>query len=689
MKKNVYVFHFEDIEDDWERVLVYDVETVPDLQTLKEVIASGNREYLDAMKAQHVCMAMRSHIYQSLRTIEANKVLKRYEKHERDGWTYFTRMNTNAEEIAKDIASVASAYDLDLAAHNGKRFDFLVLELVKDGRVYEAKGNVFFVRRGKYHRLIDTLELTGENLENSCKAMGVELSKAYDEDLRAYLENDVYMLARLVDALRQAGIKYTMTRTARKFFYDVVSPEGIKRVKTITDEGFAPEYAGGRTEVFKAWAGDVKVFDVNSLYPFVMARFLYPATVKEGEDIVIRVWKARQPQSFTAYIDSIREAVKETLLTDARRLKDLVEMKSVYYHAKVRLKGIHASFKDLEDVILRYFPFSHKLKGRRVFSLNPSAVYHVEGYEVAFLAFFDFELLDLYVSEAEKLWFAPEVERLYEERKRAKKEGDLLKVAQKKAVLVNLYGVFGLRQETVVRKRIKRTEKEKLLPLFDGYRDVEVIEEARLLKAYGDAKTLNVAVLNKEYVVEEKTKDFVRVMSAPTIATGTTSHGRFWLLANIYHIVLNRGGEVYYCDTDSVFTNITLESTDEMGGFKHEGTYRKAFFLAPKTYILEDEKGQVEIAAKGTGDALVKEFITQTFKTNFRLLRRMAISLDRKTHKIPQGDGWLRTLQDEVDYFSHWRGVMEKAMVEIENENVRNDLRTILDEATKKGRARV
>ncbi|MGB9772297.1 MAG: DNA polymerase, partial [Candidatus Kapaibacteriota bacterium] len=685
MKKNVYKFHFENIEDDWERVLVYDVETVPDLQTLKEVIASGNREYLDAKKAQHVCMAMRTHVYNSLRTAQANKVLKRYEKHERDGWTYFTRMNTNAEEIAKDVATVARAYDLDFVAHNGKRFDFLVLELVKDGRVYQAKGNAFFVYRRKYHRLIDTLELTGGNLENSCKAMGVDIVKAYDEDLKAYLENDVYMLTRLVDALRSAGIKYTMTRTARKFFYDVVSPEGIKRVKTITDEGFAPEYAGGRTEVFKAWAGDLKVYDVNSLYPFVMARFLYPATVKEGEDIVIRVWKARKPESFIAYIESIREAVKETLLTDARRLKDIVEMKSVYYHAKVRLKGIHASFKDLEDVILRYFPFSLKYKGRRVFSLNTSEVYHVEGYEVAFLAMFEFELIDLYVSEAEKLWFAPEIERLYEERKRAKKEGDILRTAQKKAILVNLYGVFGLRQEKVTTKRIKRTEKEKLLPLFNGYSDVEVIEEARLLKAYGNEKTLNVAVLTKEYVVEEKTKDFARVMSAPTIATGTTSHGRFWLLANIYHIVLNRGGEVYYVDTDSVFTNITLESSEELGAFKNEGTYRKAFFFAPKTYILEDEKGDVEIAAKGTGDALVKEFITQTFKTNFRLLRRMAISLDRKTLKIPQGDGWMRTLQDEVDYFTHWRDVLEKAMVEIENEGVRNDLRAILDEATKKG----
>lgn len=42
--------------------------------------------------------------------------------------------------------------------------------------------------------------------------------------------------------------------------------------------------------------------------------------------------------------------------------------------------------------------------------------------------------------------------------------------------------------------------------------------------------------------------------------------------------------DLYYCDTDSIFTTSTLPSSDELGAFKHEYTAEEGYFAAPKFY---------------------------------------------------------------------------------------------------------
>lgn len=79
----------------------------------------------------------------------------------------------------------------------------------------------------------------------------------------------------------------------------------------------------------------------------------------------------------------------------------------------------------------------------------------------------------------------------------------------------------------------------------------------------------------------------------PVYATFVTAYARHVLYEGI-ETVLNLGGDVYYCDTDSIKTNIKLpdemiHSTD-LGKWGFEGFYQESVFVSPKLYsMLGDE----------------------------------------------------------------------------------------------------
>lgn len=79
----------------------------------------------------------------------------------------------------------------------------------------------------------------------------------------------------------------------------------------------------------------------------------------------------------------------------------------------------------------------------------------------------------------------------------------------------------------------------------------------------------------------------------PVYATFVTAYARHVLYEGI-ETVLNLGGDVYYCDTDSIKTNIKLpaemiHSTD-LGKWDFEGHYKESVFVSPKLYsMLGDE----------------------------------------------------------------------------------------------------
>ena len=86
------------------------------------------------------------------------------------------------------------------------------------------------------------------------------------------------------------------------------------------------------------------------------------------------------------------------------------------------------------------------------------------------------------------------------------------------------------------------------------------------------------------------------------IASYITSTARLKLFKAIYSII-NRGGQIYYCDTDSIYTNIQLDneyiSDIELGKWKLEYKVDKARFFGSKSYIIVKDNGEQLIKFKG------------------------------------------------------------------------------------------
>jgi hypothetical protein len=94
-----------------------------------------------------------------------------------------------------------------------------------------------------------------------------------------------------------------------------------------------------------------------------------------------------------------------------------------------------------------------------------------------------------------------------------------------------------------------------------------------------------------------KTESYRNRAVNPIIAVFITSYARMAL-----YDILTRVNEkeLYYCDTDSIYTTAALPVSQELGKLKLEGTFDNAIFRAPKIYALEAE-GRTTIKAKGCG----------------------------------------------------------------------------------------
>lgn len=87
-----------------------------------------------------------------------------------------------------------------------------------------------------------------------------------------------------------------------------------------------------------------------------------------------------------------------------------------------------------------------------------------------------------------------------------------------------------------------------------------------------------------------------------------TAYGRLELLKG-----LRSCSEVYYTDTDSLFTPDVLPTSTDLGGMKEEGTYTACEFAAKKIYVLDGKakaKGVPQLQALDfirTGKAVYKK----------------------------------------------------------------------------------
>ena len=109
---------------------------------------------------------------------------------------------------------------------------------------------------------------------------------------------------------------------------------------------------------------------------------------------------------------------------------------------------------------------------------------------------------------------------------------------------------------------------------------------------------LNTALVSKKLPSDKWHRSFVNV----SVGASITGFARAYLLDAMVQII-NKGGELIYADTDSIFYKGELEFDNigpDLGQWELEGQYIDGAIAGKKLYFFQEENGNCKIASKGT-----------------------------------------------------------------------------------------
>lgn len=216
-----------------------------------------------------------------------------------DGETYHDIWSADCVTLMYDWLQLREEKYL-LFAHNGGKFDFFFfveLGLVSDPLMIIASRMVK-LGLGK-HELRDSYSIMPFALDKY-KKTEIDYDKfersereKHKAEIRAYLRDDCVNLFELVNAfVNRFGPMLTVGATSIK---ELGKLHPIRRGNATHDAEYRPFYMGGRVSAFEPGThkGAFKIYDVNSMYPFVMRSELHPYGqdyVTMSRDIKIDSW---------------------------------------------------------------------------------------------------------------------------------------------------------------------------------------------------------------------------------------------------------------------------------------------------------------------------------------------------------------------------------------------------------------
>lgn len=167
--------------------------------------------------------------------------------------------------------------------HNGGRFDlFYLMDYMSNDELFILNNRIVRCYIGK-QEIRDSFSIMPFALarykkdEIDYNKMEAEVRDNHREEITSYLKGDCVYLhelcSRFVDRF---GPKLTIGSTA---LHELKKVHKYKRLSTVEDKEIRSKfYYGGRVQCFEKGiiSTDVKVYDVNSMYPYVMRNFLHP-----------------------------------------------------------------------------------------------------------------------------------------------------------------------------------------------------------------------------------------------------------------------------------------------------------------------------------------------------------------------------------------------------------------------------
>nr|QWO71373.1 DNA polymerase [Termitomyces sp. DKA64] len=195
---------------------------------------------------------------------------------------------------------------------------------------------------------------------------------------------------------------------------------------------------------------------------------------------------------------------------------------------------------------------------------------------------------------------------------------DTLKGSQRqvvKSLLNNLLGRFGLNFVKPITRTVKKKELDKILATKEIKTFKQVNENSFIVtykplvnKAICESHNLDyqTVILNENKGNILNNIDVFQDTSI-IISAFTTAYARVHMHKTKLEI-LAKGGSIYYSDTDSLVTNLTLNQLEEiipdrigntLGKLKLEYNIKEAYFISNKTYALKLDNEEVIHRAKG------------------------------------------------------------------------------------------
>ena len=314
----------------------------------------------------------------------------------------------------------------------------------------------------------------------------------------------------------------------------------IKKINKYSLDFHKRGYYGGRTEVLKRGSVEGKRifgYDVNSLYPYVMGKYAYP---DPNTLSICRNGAIRHIKSF--------EGISDVIITS-------------------------------NDNNIPFLPFRHKT-GRLMFPSGTwRGVYsHFELRKALELGYSIDKVIETHYYTKTMRPFKKFVDTFYEMKLKYDLDNNQAMKILCKLNMNSLYGKFfqDPYNERVVRHIDSMTKDE-----IDEFNDT------------GYKETIAGKEEEWRYYDREKIEDInIPAFVIPIWAIYTTAYARDTLFS-----YLNKNS--YYCDTDSVFTTKRIETSDKLGAMKLEHDIKKAVFVRPKFYFIEDKNGKSYIKIKG------------------------------------------------------------------------------------------
>lgn len=426
-----------------------------------------------------------------------------------------------------------------------------------------------------------------------------------------YLKKDLISLLEVLDLFnkyiyRKFDLQITGCLTISRlsfniFIKDYLLDSKIPIIKGNMYNDIKEAYYGGVTEVYKPYGNNLYYYDVNSLYPYAA---LNPMCGNKYTYIENMNNVGLESNNLFGFFFCEIEAPNNYLgLLPIRTPSGLLMPKGKW-------EGWY---------------FSEELK----FALK-------NGYKIKVIKGYNFN--------KEYNIFDKYVEDLYAIKSTTKNK---VEEAVAKSLLNNLLGRFGMNIKKPVTEIVNKERLDYLLCTREHNSYHEITNEEFLISYYPNVSKEICEKFGYDYikVLQESSIDILKENEnefndvSLVISAAVTSYARI-LMGNIKLNILNKGGNLYYTDTDSIVTDIKLEDYlvgNNIGQFKLEHEVLEGYFISSKTYCLVTKKKTI-IKAKGLiNKSLTKEDFEKLYKgINIKGTKRSSITTYNKGSVVIQ-----------------------------------------------------